>query len=46
MRVMCQETVNRSNDRDRQTKTEKMREEKSSAYWEMMREWGREQYTC
>lgn len=46
MRVMCQETLNRSNDIDRQTKTKKMREKKSSAYWEMKKEWGREQYTC
>jgi hypothetical protein len=45
IRVMCQETVNRSNDTDRHTKTEKMRE-KSNAHREMKKEWGREQYTC
>jgi hypothetical protein len=46
MRVMCRETVNRSNGRERQTKTEKMREEKPSAYWELKKEWEREKYIC
>lgn len=45
MRVLCHETVKRSNDIQKETKTEKMKEKKSSAYWEMKKEQGREQYT-
>jgi len=43
MRVLCQDTVNRSNDIYRERlKTEKIREKKASAYWEMKKEWGTE----